>query len=367
MPNTNLDITLRNKAKTLLEHCSEDTLVAAIRQFLKMQHEDAFDLLWRLKYNPEEAKDNILKELGLSLKMVPNLSLLESELGYQYRQHVDTTFLKTPKQSDMTKAVLRAFNALYEAPELGHCTAIYVYRACVAYQSLANADIGRVQHLLGRSEENCFFGGIQELLKAVCPKLGERKIISNYLKPHAVKILELFTALTEEKKKPMSDLLQIIQAAGKNLPTEEAPGKEATVVDVAKEEAPKENPKVNLAPLFAHIADVQNLIDAARVLEQNGINPVLILSNSNREEILEALRYWDNARQAQEEAQQILEEAHQAQEEAQQILEEARQAQEKAQRILDNARQTQEKAQRTQENSQQIQEEVHTILATIFS
>ena len=104
MPNTKLaikeiQIQIRNKANTLKGHCSEDTLVAAIRQFLKMQFEDAFDLLWRLKYNPTEAKDNILKELGLSLKMVPNLSLLESELGYQYRQHVDTTFLKPPKQS----------------------------------------------------------------------------------------------------------------------------------------------------------------------------------------------------------------------------------------------------------------------------
>ena len=299
MPNTEpaiKKIQIRNKAKTLKGHCNEDTLVAAIRQFLKMQPEDAFNLLWRLKYIPAEAKDNILKELGLSLKMVPNLSLLESELGYQYRHHVDATFLKPPKQSGMTEAVLRAFNALYEAPELGHCTAIYVYRACVAYQSMANADIGRVQYLLGRSEENCFFGGIQELLKAVCPKLDERKVISNYLKPHAVKILELFTALTEEEKKPMSQLLDQIKNIGNDLPpapTDTDTTKKAPVEEDPANEAPAEESVPTTQPITPESVDanrpvIEALLDAARKARQCGFDPAAILA---AEPIIQ--RHWE--------------------------------------------------------------------------
>lgn len=185
---------VRTDAAALLSNHKEQ-MCTAFEKFFTKTPDDAFELIWALTYQPKESKPELLKGLGLSSEMVPDLSMLLTELAAQYRAYVDCSFMQAPSLIDELKP---AFNAIYSEDP---ATALFVYNMCTDYLIMnPSENINRALALLSSTEENIFFGGILEVIKVVyMPDKSCRYALSAYLKPRHEKVYNLLKAMADVK------------------------------------------------------------------------------------------------------------------------------------------------------------------------
>lgn len=186
---------VRSKAVALLDSPYKEQMVAAFGKFFTMNTDDAFNLIWELTYQHEETKSHLLKVLGLSPEMVPNLSLLLVELAAQYRAYVNREFMLSP---DLIDEVMPAFDAIFNRDR---ATALFVYNMCTNYLIINHDDqINKNLDRLGSNAANRIHGGILDLIKAVdIPDKDSRYALSAYLKPWYMEIHNLLKAMADAK------------------------------------------------------------------------------------------------------------------------------------------------------------------------
>lgn len=186
---------VRTGAADLLSTPHREKVVAAFGKFFTKSSEDAYNLIWALTFQPEEKHPLLLKALGLSPEMVPDLPMLLKELAAQYRAYVDPSFMLAPDMSDEVKP---AFNALYTEST---AAALFVHNMCANYLIMNPVEkINRAIALLSSHEEKTYFGGILEIMKAVhMPDKEDRYALSAFLKPRHEKVYDLFKAMADVK------------------------------------------------------------------------------------------------------------------------------------------------------------------------
>lgn len=186
---------VRTGAADLLSTPHREKVVAAFGKFFTKSSEDAYNLIWALTFQPEEKHPLLLKALGLSPEMVPDLPMLLKELAAQYRAYVDPSFMLAPDMSDEVKP---AFNALYTEST---AAALFVHNMCANYLIMNPVEkINRAIALLSSHEEKTYFGGSLEIMKAVhMPDKEDRYALSAFLKPRHEKVYDLFKAMADVK------------------------------------------------------------------------------------------------------------------------------------------------------------------------
>lgn len=295
---------VRTGAADLLSTPHKGNVVAAFGKFLNKNSEDAYNLIWAMTFQPEEKKPLLLKVLGLSPEMVPDMPMLLKELAAQYRTYVDPSFMLAPDMSDEVKP---AFNALYTEST---AAALFVHDMCANYLVM-NPDDHVASNLrrLSSDAENRIHGGIVDLIKAVVmPDRDDRYALSAYLKPRYKKIHDLLKAMADvkaaEKKQSttapasaLANLETLCQEAGltlKSAPAENPQEPQATdskqelkdakvqvTIQVATDTPDEDNsPKdFNYGTVASHYELFNSLAAATAEMKEIGFDTALFFRN----------------------------------------------------------------------------------------
>lgn len=201
-------------------------MAAAFDKFFKKDYWPAFGFI-RALVTMEDRRHDLLKELGLSDKMVPDLDLLILQMEIQYREHVAPDFMTV--HGNMPEAVRTAFDKLYAR---SHVIALQAYNICNNFRSWNGPenwdhalDLLSCDDPTGRKN----FGGVCFVVNATVKGVlhtADRKALGNYLYDHHVKKPD--AGDKEDHSKEFYNLLKaVIEAGPEEEVTEDAVVEEA--------------------------------------------------------------------------------------------------------------------------------------------
>lgn len=299
------EVNFRSKFETLIPEGLREKFAEAIRSMNKMENEEAFNLLWLLTYNPEAGIQKFgFTSIDPASVQAENIGDENDEAKYESTVSNDLTFIsddivrtfrnelryqrtlvhkdfRSLVEVEVPESCKEAYKALYSATGGDVTTSVVAFEACLtACRYFDKQSIRRSLALLGNPKEQNSFGGIRSLAFSYDE--------ANYLKPYAVQLHDLLSALWKEKKVhddfpnlPLAGIGQMLKEKGVVLtdthevsakPVENAESSTETDVPTESNEAFEPEPDVDIASQEITPQGVTvTPVTAAAVLENAGV------------------------------------------------------------------------------------------------
>lgn len=177
----------RSKFEKLLNDQNREIVIKAFEKVCQMTPFDAMNFIWKITYDPDEAKELFNQDAGtdeviFSAEKIPSL---RNELRFQYEQrNPDWLSLVVP---DEIQAV---YGTLVNHTDT--LVANVVYEHCQFILNVSDQNtVDRVHYLLSNDNERLYFGGLRSL------RFTSKE--ATYLKNYHTQISDLFKTLLDHK------------------------------------------------------------------------------------------------------------------------------------------------------------------------